>query len=733
MSSHSDLLQNLNEPQREAVTCTEGPLLIFAGAGSGKTRVLVHRIAYLIREKGVSPWQIFAVTFTNKAAGEMRERISHLLNLRADELWISTFHSAGVRILRRHIQKLDYGPNFVIYDDNDQLSLLKECLEELKMNPKIFHPRAVQSRIDAAKNELVEAKDFSSDDFFGEHVAKVYTLYSEKLRKNNAVDFGDLLLLPVRLFERHPQVLAEYQHRLHYLMVDEYQDTNHAQYRLIQLLASARGNLCVVGDDDQSIYRWRGADVRNILEFEKDFPNTRVVKLEQNYRSTQNILAAAGEVVKPIAGRKAKTLWTRNEAGQKLVYFTGLTDKDEAGFVVKRLLEMRETEGVALSDCAVFYRTNAQSRIFEDELRKNNLAYRIYGGVGFYDRLEIKDALAYLWTLVNSSSGLHLKRIINVPARGIGKVTVEKLETLALERGISLFEALPLAEQAGISGGAAKKIREFHLLLQNLQSLMATERPSRFVQELLERSGYLKNLKDEATLESEGRIENLEELVNVVEDYEHSTAEPSFQGFLDQVALYSDLDQAAEAGQVLSLMTLHLAKGLEFDAVFFVGMEEGLLPHVRSLDTPEEMDEERRLTYVGMTRARQRLFLTNAQRRRVFGNDQFNMPSRFLDEVPAQLIERIEMRYNDSRFSNQDWDSQDIPVAWPAARAPLLPREDPDNPYKIGLKVQHPTFGIGTIRQCEGGVDDRKITVVFQNGSIKKLLAKFSNLTILGA
>lgn len=724
-------LDKLNPQQREAVLTVDGPLLLFAGAGSGKTRVLVHRIAHLIHERRVSPWNIFAVTFTNKAAGEMKERVAGLLGQRADDTWISTFHSAGVRILRKHATRLDYGESFVIYDDGDQMTLIKECLEELKLNPKIFNPRAVESRIDAAKNELVDPADYPVDDFFNEQVARVYELYAKKLKSNNAVDFGDLLLLPVKLFERHPEVLQAYRDRLHYLMVDEYQDTNRAQYRLIQLLAGDRQNLCVVGDDDQSIYRWRGADVRNILDFEKDFPSATVIKLEQNYRSTKNILKAAGEVVRHIAHRKDKTLWTENEAGERIVYCTGRSDKEEAAFVVQQIQKLRDAEGFRLADFAVFYRTNAQSRVFEDELRRQNIPYVIYGGTRFYDRMEIKDILSYLWVLANPADGLHLRRIINVPGRGIGKVTVDKLEAFAAQRGISFFEALPLAAEAGVTGTTAKKIVAFHQFMLTMQALMKGERLSQFVQTLIERSGYLEELRSEDTLEAEGRIENLEEFVNVVADYESSTTEPSLQGFLDQVSLVSDIDKMDDKSQALPLMTLHLAKGLEFDVVFFVGMEEGLLPHVRSLDTPEEMDEERRLTYVGMTRARKRLFLCNAERRRVFGNEQFNLPSRFLEDVPVELLDRIEPPPSDWRRDDYRDDEDDLPRAtWlkPAAK----PKEDPSNPYKVGAKVRHPVFGVGTIQLCEGGADDRKVTVAFQSGDRKKLLAKFSNLTILG-
>jgi len=722
-------LERLNPKQKEAVLATEGPLLIFAGAGSGKTRVLVYRMAHLIHDKGVPPWQIFAVTFTNKAAGEMKERVADLIDERADDLWISTFHSAGVRILRRHIERLNYGKNFVIYDDSDQITLIKRCLEELAINPKIFHPRAIQSKIDGAKNEIIEAEDFPTGDFFSERVAEVYKLYSQRLRENNALDFGDLLVLPVKLFESFPEILAEYTHRLHYLMVDEYQDTNHAQYRLIKLLTAQRQNLCVVGDDDQSIYRWRGADIRNILEFHEDFPQARIIKLEQNYRSTQNILSAAGKVVQAIEDRQEKTLWTENEDGELITLYTGNTDKDEAIYVVEEIQKLK-SEGIPLSDFAIFYRTNAQSRIFEDELRRKNIPYVIYGGVRFYDRMEIKDILAYLWVLANPADSLHLQRIINVPPRGIGKITLEKLVSFSQAKGISLFEVLSKSPEAGIAPKTAKQIGQLGRLLETFQKEKNAGKLSEFVQDLMERTGYLKALQDDGTLEAESRLENLEELINVVEEYEEAAQDPSLEEFLDQVALVNSIDSLEERGKVLPLMTLHLAKGLEFEVVFFVGMEEGLLPHSRSLDTPQEVDEERRLTYVGMTRAKKRLYLAHAQRRRVFGNDQYNLPSRFLDDLPEELIQRMEP----PKASGLDWEGpgsswgEDLFVGG-LQGAPS--REEPQNPYKVGTKVRHPVFGLGTIRQCEGSTDNRKITVVFQSAGPKKLVAKISNLTIL--
>ncbi len=722
----SSYLPSLNPEQRQAVQTTEGPLLLFAGAGSGKTRVLVHRIAYIIQEKRVSPWNIFAVTFTNKAAGEMKARVGEILGRRADDTWISTFHSAGVRILRRHIESLGYGKSFVIYDDHDQQTLIKECLEELQINPKLFPPRSIQSRMDAAKNELIEWEEYPTNDFFSEKVAKVYEKYSNKLKQNNAVDFGDLLLLPVKLFRKFPQILAEYQQRLRYLMVDEYQDTNHAQYELIRLLSSLHQNLCVVGDDDQSIYRWRGADVRNILEFEKDFPNATVIKLEQNYRSTKNILKAAGEVVKPIRSRKEKTLWTDNSEGEKITVYSSLTDIEESRFVVQTIKKLQEEEQIPLSHFAIFYRTNAQSRIFEDELRKNNLPYLIFGGTRFYDRAEIKDMIAYLWVLANPQDSLHLRRIINVPTRGIGKTSVERLEKFATQTGIPVFEALGKGEEAGITPSASKGLKKFQQLMLNLQVLLSTEKLSQFVSTLMDRTGYIEALKNENTLESEGRLENLEEFVNVVADYENSNETPTLQGFLDQISLLSDIDSFEDRAQALPLMTLHLAKGLEFDTVFFVGMEEGLIPHVRSMDSEEEMDEERRLTYVGMTRAKKRLYISHAERRRVFGNEQYNLPSRFLGNIPGELTDPQEGMFGPV-IREEKFDFNFTPRT---NKEFIL--EDASNPYKIGTKVKHPIFGMGTIRGCEGNAENRKLTIAFHNGDLKKLVAKFSNLTILG-
>lgn len=735
MNTNHPLVSKLNPPQQEAVLHSEGPLLIFAGAGSGKTRVLTHRIAYMIMEKGVSPWNIFAVTFTNKAAGEMKERIGHLLGSRAEEVWISTFHSSGVKILRRHAEKIGLGPYFTIFDDSDQMGLIKEALEALNINPKIYSPRSVQAKINNAKNELISPENYSEkyNDFFDEKVAKVYTWYEERLRKNNSVDFGDLLLLPVRLFEQHPEILKLYQDRFRYIMVDEYQDTNHAQYRLIKLLAQGQHNLCVVGDDDQSIYRWRGADIKNILDFEKDFADATVIKLEQNYRSTQTILKGANEVVNKIAGRRPKELWTENGEGEKLVLYTAKSEKGEAAFVVKKIKEITERENIGLNEFALFYRTNAQSRVFEDELRKHNLPYIIVGGTRFYDRLEIKDMLAYLYVISNPQDSLHLKRIINVPGRGIGKTSIEKMEAFANAKNITLYDALSSPQEAGIAGKTAQEVLKFLELLKTLnttqpfldESNNLSRKLSEWVKQLMETSGYIAELKTEKTPEAESRLENLDELLSVVADFEISNPQGTLSNFLEQITLASDLDKMENGKGVLPLMTLHLAKGLEFNYVFLVGLEEGLFPHTRSLESPEEMDEERRLMYVGMTRAKKELFMSHAQTRMLYGREQWNIPSRFLDDVPKNLLDHKE------ELSAPERSKAMYTSVGSSNASSFVSKAAEDNPYQVGRKVKHPIFGLGSIKVFEGTVGDAKLTVLFQSGELKRLLVKYANLQLL--
>ena len=652
------LLHNLNPPQKEAVLHGEGPLLILAGAGSGKTRVIVHRIAYLIKERGVQPWQILAVTFTNKAAGEMRERVEKLLG--GGELpLISTFHSACARILRREIHLLGYDSNFAIYDDKDAEKLLKEIVAGLNLDEKRFPARMFAAAIDDCKNGGLAPADVPGGDYMGEKIAAVYAAYQERLKKCNALDFGDLLMLTVRLFEEHPEALARYRERYRWILVDEYQDTNPIQYRLVRLLAGERRNLCVVGDDDQSIYRWRGADIRNILEFEKDFPGVKVVKLEQNYRSTSTILAAAGSVVAKNRGRKRKTLWTENPAGDKVVY-RRLSDEREEARVICREIERFVRQGGALSGAAVFYRTNAQSRVIEDAMVADGIPYHMVGGMRFYERLEIKDILAYLKVLVNPADEIAIKRIINTPPRGIGHATVDKIAEQAALKGILFHEALREAAGSGLlARGPQGKIAGFVELLERFRALAEAVPLAELAARVIEETGYAAKLKEERSEESADRLANLQELLSALQEFERTSEERTLAAFLEQVALISDLERGEKRAESATLMTLHAAKGLEFPLVFMIGMEERLFPHVRSLEDPEQMEEERRLCYVGMTRARERLYLTNARRRRIFGQEQCNPPSRFIADIPQELLEMEHERQHRSRQEREGEDQRE--------------------------------------------------------------------------
>jgi len=712
----------LNPEQLKAVEHTEGPLLILAGAGTGKTRVITHRIAYLVQEKGVAPWNILAVTFTNKAAEEMRNRVHALLGLGKHDIWVSTFHSSCLRILRR---SLPTGQNqFVIYDDDDTMRLIKKCMEDLKIEDRALPPRSVSTRIAAAKNELISAESYANgaEDFFETKAAEVYKLYQKRLTENNAMDFGDLIFRTVRLFQESPDVLARYQDLFRYILVDEYQDTNRAQYVLTKLLSERHKNLCVVGDDDQSIYRWRGADIGNILNFEEDYPGCLVIRLEQNYRSTQTILSIANQVIAKNRGRKGKNLWTSEQGGEKAVVFVGPDDRDEARFVVEEIVRRcRGEPGVRpfkYSDCAIFYRTNAQSRGFEDELRKNRVPYTIFGGMKFYERKEIKDILAYLRVLVNPKDSVNLKRVFNVPPRGLGTKSEESLEAFASEYEIPLYEAMGrVSEVAVLNSGAKKKIQEFHALMERLKAEVAgAQGLAPVLEKVIDDTGYREMLETEGTVEAEGRLENLDELLNVAADFEKSNPDLKIADFLDQIALAGDTDNYDPAQGMVPMMTLHLAKGLEFPVVFLVGMEEGLFPHSRSLDNPEEMEEERRLCYVGVTRARKNLYLTLAARRRLYGGEQFNLPSRFLEEMPEELLEHQDGRSEESGsagFGGDDFDQ--------------TPQDS--SSYRIGTTVTHPSFGVGVVKKREGKGESEKVTVYFQNGLVKTLVVKYANLT----
>jgi len=737
-----DYLNDLNPPQREAVLYGDGPLLILAGAGSGKTRVITSRIAHLIRERGVAPDNILAVTFTNKAANEMRERVERMLAIPLTRLWISTFHSSCVRILRQHIAALGYKRSFVIYDETDRSSLIKACMADLRIDAERYQPRTIAARISALKNNLTDAGQFektSSHYGFDEAVSRVYSLYEAKLREADGLDFDDLLMLTVRLFEQHQDVLRYYQGLFQHILIDEYQDTNHAQYRLIRLLTLERKNLCVVGDDDQSIYKFRGADITNILNFEKDYPDARVIKLEQNYRSTQNILGAAGAVVARNVGRKPKELWTEKRGGDKIRCYKATDEKDEARFIC-RSIQQETDEGRGLRELAVLYRTNAQSRALEDALRDRGIPYRIFGGLRFYDRKEIKDIIAYLRVLQNPADIVSFRRIINVPARGIGDATVDKLERAAMQSGVSLYQAAATADASDITPSAKRKLKEFTGMMERLRTGMETHSITDLVRRVIQESGYGAALDEEKTVEARIRIENLNELMTATEDFQEQNRDASLAAFLDQVALITDLEQQTSAqngrasGDYVTLMTLHNAKGLEFSVVFMVGMEEGLFPHSRSAESDEELEEERRLCYVGITRAKEKLVLTHAMERRLYGYPQANLMSRFLQELPEEAVEFCVAETTASPRSRGTWGSTScvVPSRAPAAAVNVQPVPSGSNgKYYKGAVVRHTKFGLGTVQRSEGAGDDLKISVSFPGHGVKTLAVKYANLEMI--
>ena len=742
----SGLLKGLNAPQREAVAHGDGPLLILAGAGSGKTRTLTCRVANLIREHGVKPWQILAVTFTNKAAAEMRERLEALLG-ESELPWVATFHATCVRILRQDGEQLGYAPGFTIYDDSDQERLLRSVLKELGISEKALKPRAAASAIDAAKNVGLLPEQVEPHLMHPEAL-RVYARYQQRLQQANAMDFGDLLLQTVRLFDEHPAVLARWAERFRYLLVDEFQDTNAIQYRLTTLLASVHRNLCVVGDDDQSIYRWRGAEIGNILGFERDFPGTVTIRLEQNYRSTATILAAAGEVVAKNRGRKGKTLWTENPEGEKLTVEKLPDDLQEARYVAAEVARLHGA-GRHLRDIAVFYRTNAQSRVLEEALRGEGLPYVMFGGVKFYARMEIKDVIAYLRLLVNPADGVSGRRIINVPARGIGATSVERIVAFEEEAGGFLPACRLAAERGALKGKAAKSLASFVAMMDEAGAQLGETSYPELTKELIENSGYGAMLREEAQgamtegerSDARNRLENLEQLLAGME--EHMGNEASLQDYLESVALITDLDAYDPSLDRVTLMTLHAAKGLEFPVVFMTGMEEGLFPHSRTVEEGEDIEEERRLCYVGMTRAMEKLFLTHARQRRIYGSFQFNPPSRFLGEIPEHLLDQIAAP---PKSGLQQTGNHNLASVFEAlgqqeeagGEEPLFEEEDFEEPVrmvpdaeegvKIGMHVRHPRFGLGTIRRIEGTGDSQKVTVWFNTIGPKKLLLKFAGL-----
>ncbi len=741
------LLNDLNPVQQKAVLETEGPLLVFAGAGSGKTRVLTYRIAYLIQEKRVQPWNIFAVTFTNKAADEMRERVERLLGGSAKGTWISTFHSACARILRLHIERLGFKRNFVIYDDQDQERHLKTIMKELNLDFKMFHPRAIQSGLDQLKNEGVTPDRYSPNPYniFQKRLALVYQRYQEDLHRNNALDFGDLLTFVTILFRRFPEVLRSYQDLCRYVMVDEFQDTNLIQYQLIRQMVETHRNIFVVGDDDQSIYRWRGAEVGNILNFEKDFPGANVITLEQNYRSTQNILLAANHVVRKNRYRKEKKLWTENPGGDPLIFYVAEDETDEARFVAQKIMDLSREKSVgSYHDLAVFYRINAQSRAIEDELVKNRIPYTVVGGMKFYERKEIKDVLAYLKLIDNPSDGLSLKRIINVPPRGVGEKTIEKIEAFSRERGLPLYEGLKQAlGQDWLPPAVTTRMKEFVQSIEAFRKEAGALTLSQLTLALLAKTEYLQRLKEEGTDAAFSKMENIDELINVLMGLEQEEEKVSLESFLDKVSLVTDVDLYEDKGNRVSLMTLHCAKGLEFPVVFIVGIEEGLLPHYRRGEEIEDMEEERRLFYVGMTRAKERLLLSRAEERSTFGVGRANLPSRFLDELPVELMQfeekkgRIESLFpQEAPWREEDHQTEimadDVSqeIAFPEGSDVVLSPEG-FFPLKIGMRVRHSKFGEGRVKSVEGMDENQKATIVFRTVGSKRLKVCSARLDIL--
>jgi DNA helicase-2/ATP-dependent DNA helicase PcrA len=712
-------LADLNPAQREAVLTTDGPLLVIAGAGSGKTRVLTHRVAHLLAAHGVKPNEILAITFTNKAAAEMKERVERNLGPIARAIWIMTFHSACGRMLRSEAERLGYRSNFTIYDQADQVRLVKACLEELERDPKRFVPRGIHSQISNAKNQLIGPDEYASRvaSFYDQTVADVYTLYQRRLFTSNAVDFDDMLMLTVDVLQRFPEARAKWAKAFRYVMVDEYQDTNHAQYVLLQLLTDVSKNIMAVGDPDQSVYGFRGADIRNILDFEKDFPNTKVIPLEQNYRSTNTILQAANHVISHNRERKEKNLWSDLGEGEPVRVVEVEDEHGEARFVAAEIAARIE-EGYSAREIAVVYRTNAQSRVLEDVLVRQGIAYQVIGGPRFYERAEIKDLIAYLQVIDNPADAVSLMRIANRPRRGIGDTSIARLVNYADGLGTSLWEAMGHVEEAGLASASAKAVTQFRNVMESLMATATDADVATIVEAVLDRSGYLEALEAERTIEARGRIENLEELIGVAREYDAGGEERSLSGFLQEISLYSDQDALRgdeEDGGQVTLMTLHNAKGLEFRAVFMIGVEEGIFPHARSIEE-NSLEEERRLAYVGMTRAKERLVLTHALRRNLYGRSDANLPSRFLDELPAIGVERERLR----------------PTSWSdygnRVQHEYAPRTDiPD--LSTGDTVRHQSLGTGIVTRIEPG---SVVTVRFEDGSERRLMLEYAPLERLG-
>lgn len=726
--------------QQEAVCHTEGPLLILAGAGSGKTRVLTHRIAWLIDEKGVNPWNILAITFTNKAAGEMRERVDDIVGFGSEQIWVSTFHSACVRILRRFADHLGYERNFVIYDTDDQKSVIKEICKRLNIDTKIYKERALLSAISSAKNEMIDAKAYAlnvSGDFGKQRIADVYGEYEKVLYKNNAMDFDDLLVKTVEVLRNNEDVLNYYQERFKYIMVDEYQDTNTVQFRLVSLLAGKYRNLCVVGDDDQSIYKFRGANIYNILNFEKEFSDAKVIKLEQNYRSTQTILDAANSVIRHNKGRKEKTLWTANEVGDKIVFHQYQNEYDEAYQVVEEISRIVSQGKAHYNDYAILYRTNAQSRVLEEKFVARSIPYKIVGGINFYQRREIKDILAYLKTIDNGRDDLAVRRIINVPKRGIGMTTLNRVTEYGEARDMSFFDALECCDDIPRIGKTGGKIKGFVNMIEVFRAQSEYITLAELLTNVLEETGYIKELEEEDTEVAQGRIENIDELMNKIVAYEEEEEEPTLSGFLENVALVSDIDSLDEAEDYVMLMTLHSAKGLEFPYVYMCGMEDGLFPSYMTIvnDDPEEIEEERRLCYVGITRAKKRLTMTYAKSRMVRGSTQYNMLSRFVKEISPELFDlgaKPEKTKQESRIQRpSDFSRKQTTKVATAYGKAFQVNKAAALDYTVGDMVRHIKFGVGTVINIVDGGKDYEVTVDFEKSGVKKMFASFAKLKLI--
>lgn len=742
MEEKMDIFEGLNPAQTEAVKQTKGPLLIMAGAGSGKTKVLTCRIANLL-EQGIAPYNILAITFTNKAAAEMRERVDRMIRNKAKDVWLNTFHSFCAKFLRREIEVLDgYKKNFTIYDSSDSLTLIKNCLKELNLDDKQYAPNSVQGVISNAKNALTGAREFerSADTFFTKKVAEVYALYQKKLKANNALDFDDLLMVTVTLLQEHEEILQNYQVRFKYILIDEYQDTNAAQYLLAKLLAAKYRNLCVVGDADQSIYGWRGADIRNIMDFENDYPDALTIKLEQNYRSTKNILAAANAVIENNIDRKPKELWTENQTGEKITCYLANDERDEVQFIANTIVKQKTIFNTSYGDIAVLYRTNSQSRVLEEGFMRAGIPYTMVGGLKFYDRKEIKDILAYLRVIFNPNDTVSLMRIINVPKRGLGDATIGKLNEYANANQLSLFDVVSNPDM--VPGITARVKRPLELFAEFVFKMMAYQNNMsvmNLIDHVMKESGYLAELEAEDKVENQTRIENLKELLSVAKDFAKSGEVDNLENFLSQVALVSDIDNADLEDDRVTLMTLHSAKGLEFPIAFIAGMEEGLFPHARTLMNESEIEEERRICYVGITRARRKLYLTNAKMRTIYGKTLSYPQSRFLNEIPDEYLDRLVVRANNYGFTNASNNqigfsssfrptNQMQTATTPVQRADVI-KPDTNVAWRAGDKAKHGKWGIGTVVAVKGSGEEVELQIAFPEQGIKALMQKYAPIT----